>query len=448
MTITDTYKRIPLSQVVVDRTARQRREIKTDNLLESIRANGVLNPIILTAELRLVAGERRLACARELGHVDIPARFIGELDPLEAQIIELDENLRRSELPWRDQVAAVARLHALQLERSPTWTQTQTAQLIGTSIGNVSQHLRVARDLDSPKIAGAAGMSAAYNILSRVDDRAIGDAMADIADAGAAVFAGPVGGPARATDARPTTQGAIHALPTPPAESILNLDFIPWIESYNGPRFNLLHCDFPYGINVFAGKLSGRDKWTHYNDDPDVYWQLIGALCKHLDRVMAPSAHMMFWMSMDHYTKTLETFRQLAPSLQFSNFPLVWVKSDNVGILPDPKRGPRRIYETCLIASREDRLITRAVSNAYSCPTDKAHHPSTKPEPMLREFMRMYVDDNTRLLDPTCGSGSSLRAAESLGAKFVLGLERDPEHFRNAQSALRQFRTLRKATSK
>jgi predicted RNA methylase len=58
----------------------------------------------------------------------------------------------------------------------------------------------------------------------------------------------------------------------------------------------------------------------------------------------------------------------------------------------------------------------------------------------------MFVDEGTRLLDPTCGSGAALRAAEDLGAQMVLGLERDPEHASAAKSALRQFRALKRAS--
>jgi len=158
---------------------------------------------------------------------------------------------------------------------------------------------------------------------------------------------------------------------------------------------------------------------------------------------MAPSAHLIFWFSMEYYWLTLERFRKWAPSLTVQVFPLIWHKSDNVGILADPKRGPRRIYETALIASREDRFIVKSVSNHYSCPTDKAHHPSTKPEPMLRYFFQMFVDEHTRMLDPTCGGGSALRAAESLGAGHVLGLEKSEQYYNNAVTALRTFRTLR-----
>ena len=35
----------------------------------------------------------------------------------------------------------------------------------------------------------------------------------------------------------------------------------------------------------------------------------------------------------------------------------------------------------------------------------------------------MIVDEYTNMLDPTCGSGSALRAAEALGASRMLGLE-------------------------
>lgn len=125
--------------------------------------------------------------------------------------------------------------------------------------------------------------------------------------------------------------------------------------------------------------------------------------------------------------------------------PLVWVKSDGVGILPDPERGPRQIYETCFFGARGDRKIVGAVANAYSAPTVRDKHMSEKPEPMLRHFFRMFVDQNTVMLDPTCGSGSALRAAESLGASFVLGLEINEEFAGRAREALVRSRSLKRA---
>ena len=59
----------------------------------------------------------------------------------------------------------------------------------------------------------------------------------------------------------------------------------------------------------------------------------------------------------------------------------------------------------------------------------------------------MFVDSNTRLLDPTCGGGSALRVAEALGAEHVLGLEINDEYVANARRALQHFRIHQKASS-
>jgi tRNA G10 N-methylase Trm11 len=68
---------------------------------------------------------------------------------------------------------------------------------------------------------------------------------------------------------------------------------------------------------------------------------------------------------------------------------------------------------------------------------------SEKSEAVLRYFFGMTVDQYTTMLDPTCGSGSALRAADSLGAKRVLGLEIDEEFVDRARLKLRQARNLR-----
>jgi len=65
---------------------------------------------------------------------------------------------------------------------------------------------------------------------------------------------------------------------------------------------------------------------------------------------------------------------------------------------------------------------------------------------MLRHFMEMFVDENTTLLDPTCGSASALRAAESLGARHVLGLEKDEEYAKGAIRRNAQFPYMRKVS--
>lgn len=474
MIVTNKYKRVPCSSIIVNREERQRTEIDTSDIDGSIAKLGVLKPILVhdTPEgLVLIAGERRLTSSMKLGLPDIPVRFLSDLTPDELQLVELEENVKRQQLTWQDEVKAQSRIHELYVRlNGEDWSMTDTAKELDISLSKLSRNLRVAAEIDTdPRVAKSEGPSAAYNIISRRAERAIADTMSDLMDIAtglvpiAATTAPPIApAPGAATPlpagAKPlSTAPRITVVPTaapvasrtlPAEQSILLESFLDWAPQYTGPKFNLIHCDFPYGINFNAGAMSGRDKWNTYNDSPDVYWALITVLCENLDKIMAQSGHMVFWFSMEYYTETLDAFRRLAPDLNFQAFPLIWHKTDNVGILPDPKRGPRRVYETALIASRGDRPIVKAVSNAYGAPTDKSLHPSTKPEPMLRHFFQMFVDENTRILDPTCGSGAALRAAESLGAGTVLGLEIDPDHHAGACTALRQFRIKRAAEAK
>lgn len=452
------FEHIPPGSINVLRDERQRRAIDPGNLVDSVRRLGVLNPIIVKREgTILVAGERRLRAALDAGLETVPVRYFEDLSYIDAQIIELEENLKRSDLPWQDEVKAIARLHKLYLEAAPNWNQEKTANALGVSPSEISKTMRVVEDLALPQVASAASLNAAFNVLSRRDDRAFNDVMSSIDDATAgAVGSEEDGASSGIVDGSgisgnnhlpsESNQPGISSLspsPRPEEAHIIHANFQEWIATYNGPKFNFVHCDFPYGIGVFNGAQSGRDTHVTYDDSAETYWSLIECFCQNLDKFMAAQAHLMFWLSGDIeiQSATIRRFAALAPSLAFQTFPLYWIKSDNVGILPDLKRGPRRIVETALIAAREDRLIVKAVSNAYSSPTDKAHHPSTKPEPMLRQFFQMFVDESTTLFDPTCGSGAALRAAESLGARRVLGLEIDEEHCASARSALRAFRS-------
>jgi hypothetical protein len=222
---------------------------------------------------------------------------------------------------------------------------------------------------------------------------------------------------------------------------IIRADFLEWAPTYTGPKFNFLHCDFPYGIDTDKRQQGNViDVQGGYDDSPKTYWTLLETLRANLDRLCAESAHIMFWFSMKHYCDTLEFFRNKTDFV-IDPFPLIWTKSDGVGLIPDPMRGPRRIYETCLFGRRGDRKIAAsgAVQNACYMPTDTSDHPSAKPEPVLRHFFRMIVHDKSKVLDPTCGSGSALRAAKGLGAAYVLGIEKDKDFAERATRAFKDW---------
>lgn len=482
---TDKYARLAPSAIIVP-ADRQRTEVELDEtFLRSLRERGVLLPLLVTAKNELVAGGRRLAGSLKCELPDVPVRYVAEgLSASELRLIELEENVHRAELPWRDRVRATAELHALWVASRPGWTHAQSNEELGVQI---TLYLRVAKELDNPKLANCTNVRAAYNICTRLDERAADSILEDISHANSELLAGldPAGStldefvqdelpegdersPASVTSGQgegdsahpasqpvPKSPSAGHIARSAlrvamPAENVICADFCEWAKTYSGPRFNFLHCDFPYGKRVFAGEWGGKhaEEEFKYDDDPQVYWQLCAALCENMERLLTPTAHMMFWLSSEiaNQSETIEFFRQHAPGMIFQPRALVWLKSDNVGITPDPVRSPRWITEICLMATRGDRPLVRPLANGYAAPTDRKLHPSAKPEPVLRHFFGMMVDSTTRLLDPTCGAGSALRAAESLGAESVLGLDRSGEYVQTAQRALKEFRNLRELT--
>lgn len=422
----------PIDQIVIKRDERQRRELTNlDELAESISRLGLIHPVVVTREgLELVAGERRLSACKLLGWTSIPVQYVDELDPAKLRAIELEENIKRKDISWKDQVNAVAEYHRLRRSDRPDWNQNDTAAAVGISQQHVSHLMMAAEELASGNklVAEAPKLSTAIGIARRARERKDQQVVEELRSS--------LGGV------------ALPAVEAP--KSILVADFAKWVNDppEDLPRFNFIHCDFPYGIEADSFNQGGAASHGGYEDTKETWETLINALGTATHKLCAPSCHLMFWFAMRKRSSRLYESTALALERfgwEVNPMPLIWVKSDGAGIIPDPERGPRQIYETCLLASRGDRKIIRAVANAHSSPTVRDRHMSEKPEPMLKHFFAMLVDNNTVMLDPTCGSGSALRAAESLGARFVLGLEINEEFAKLALKALEQSRTLKKA---
>jgi len=410
-----TFQSFPLSAIFVDRSTRQRKELRNiDELAESIMRLGLIHPPVITRDGLLIAGERRVTAMRQLGWTDTPVQFIDDLSEYELQSIEFEENVKRLDLTWQEEVDAVARFHELKAKHEPGWTQERTADELGLSQSHTQRLLAVSKEMDNEKVRSADKLTAAVNLVERSLSRRKTTQAADLSATISQVF----------EPAAPTAE------PTAPTIPLINASFHEWQASYTGPKFNLIHCDFPYGINVAEGPRQNSSLSDFYEDTADVYFDLLHRLSLAMDNVVHESANLIFWFSMHHYSATLDILTRMGWTV--NPFPLVWHKSDNSGVAPDPARWPRRTYETAFVASRGDRKLTmagpKAASFAWAGREEKVHI-SQKPIPMLKHFMSMYCDEYSIVLDPTAGSGNAIKAAEQLGALSCLGLELDREFF-------------------
>lgn len=413
---------------------RQRKEFSgIPELAESIRQFGLLHPIVITPEGVLVAGERRLIAHEELGLTHILVQFTNELPREELEAIELEENVKRKSLTWKEEVNAIARIHVLKQLKDPEWLMSDTVNLLSSSAAAISRALTVQEfiDAEEPLVLQADNLVTAYNICLRKKQRAEEESEADVDSAIDNLFSKPISvNPMAAARSKEPTLPVSAEQPAVPYQLA---DFREWVKQpWAGPKFNFLHCDFPYGINYDKHNGGATGLLGGYEDTPELYQQCLAALANCMADRIADSAHLMFWLSARLEIVQASKLALEAMGWKINPVPLIWHRSDNSGVLPDPQRGPRQVYEICLFGSRGDRKIVQAVSNLFAHPKTKEVHASEKPRAMLQHFFRMFVDESTVMLDPTMGSGNAILAAEESSPKFVLGLEALDEIYQNS----------------
>lgn len=416
-------------------------QVDQESLIQSIYENGLIHPIVVDdADYSLLAGGRRLEAWKALirrgaipeDQQEIPVRLMSDLDPNERIRIELEENIKRKNLTWQEDALAHLQYHESltkshiqnEVYDDPEWQDEWTADNLGLNPSNLSKRLTVAKALlVDEDIRKCDNLTAAYSMLDRRRSRAVESELLDMSET--EIIGPDIQAKAPATGA-PVAQ-------TQPEKSKLDsqVDGMIWHGKWPDiiPQFapNLIHCDFPYGIDLHkSDQMNMAAHETSYDDSPEIYF----GLTRYLFEVYVPNAaaeqcHVLFWYPFKYHNETLEIINGANAEYRVDPYPLVWHKEDGVGIVPDARRGPRRTYETALLVSKGDRQIVTPVANSVSAPraSRAGGHTSQKPHGAVYHFLRMLVDGSTRIFDPTCGSGTALAAAWQLGARVLFALD-------------------------
>lgn len=115
-------------------------EESIDELAESIKAVGVLQPLLIKKDgdiNLLIAGERRLRAAKKAGLKEVPVRFI-DVDEEEGDRISLIENVQREDLNPMEEAEAYETLR-----KKYKYTQEKIAGLVGKSRPYIANSLRL-----------------------------------------------------------------------------------------------------------------------------------------------------------------------------------------------------------------------------------------------------------------------------------------------------------------
>ena len=190
-----------------------RKEFRPEELAElqaSLEANGLLQPIVVrpagTSSYELIAGERRLRAATQLGWTDIPV-VVRDIDDRTLLTLALVENLQRADLNAVEEAEGYQRLID-----DFGLTQQRVAELVGkdrSTIANTIRVLQLPESVQRMVRDGQLSLGHARALLTLEDDRAIVAAAREVIDKGLSVRDIE----ARARQARPDKRRPVVKVP-------------------------------------------------------------------------------------------------------------------------------------------------------------------------------------------------------------------------------------------
>ncbi|MHC4867010.1 MAG: ParB/RepB/Spo0J family partition protein, partial [Planctomycetota bacterium] len=141
----DEYAEINIEDLIADCEFRYRANLNIDDLVDSIRQDGQLIPIVVRRQddkFQLISGFRRIAALTKLGRKKVQAKILYGISDVEARRISLLENLERNSLTSWDQVAAAERFREQGMENA------EIAEAFRVSVRTIQRYLRVAEAPD------------------------------------------------------------------------------------------------------------------------------------------------------------------------------------------------------------------------------------------------------------------------------------------------------------
>ncbi len=337
---------------------------KDHQLRELLRNLGLQHPPVVDRDLTLISGYRRVKECRILAKEDqeqwrlIPVHYADQLDDDERLALELEENLAREDFSWQERELAFFAL--TEVYRRKGWSLTCVADWIGYDKATVTNRRKMAQELKvgNPEVLAARSAREAGRIIDRQKQ--------DIR--------------ARAADELRVDLG------TQPRAQIITADFNLWAPTYEGPRFQVLHVDFPYAAQAHNYGQGSMPVHGAYDDSPETAKRLYDTLSNNLCRLVHDQAWMFFWFQ-TRQNADGTIYKMLSRDWDVCPTPMIWDKA-GAGAGGDIDHDPRHVYETAFLCSRGSPVLIQQRHDLFRAPIVPERHANEKAAEMLKHFFR------------------------------------------------------------
>jgi DNA modification methylase len=442
--------RIPITDIVIGEKHRMRKYFgNIEELAASIARFGLLTPIVLDNENNLIAGHRRILAAKSLGHPDILYRRMEALDPIVRQELELEENIRRKDLEWQEEVVGLYKLYMAKQERygekgnplseNGGYGIEEAARELDRATGSISMDLALAKALkEYPDLIEEKTKSSAFKRYRRMKETALRAELAKRKQ-------GEDHGQLVEDDEELEQEGEAPEAPTFVRQPIrkavwkgigvfYHADARDVLRGLPEDSVDLIVTDPPYGIGLYKeGSAVSSSKFAEsqgamYDDDPKTIMDMLDETFMHAARLLKPDGHAYVFFHMTRYEPVYLMLKRHFGECEAT--PLIWMKQ-TTGI-GDPTRSWIYSYEPCFWVNRGRILVKPQPFNVLKYDTvGKKIHSVEKPVALMRHLVEASAVKGEIVLDPFAGSGSTLVAAAQLGCRFI-GIEKHQDFYRSA----------------
>src|SRR5712691_334141 len=342
-------KIIPFSEILPNFAERGRQEyLGIDELAETIHNQGLINPLTVyskngAAPFVLIAGGRRYKACEKLGLTEVAVRIYDHpLAERELRIIELFENLKRSDLTHAEEIAMTAEInkHFIALKGpkvSPSdsagHSMRDTARILGRSQSSVQKDIKLhelSTKLPELRLGDQKNKSAAFHTARRLESMIKAQVNKN--------------------------QAFMHGRENPFADAYRIGDFFS--NTLPSESFYFLEVDPPYGIDLHEIRQADDKqllRGAYIEVTRAEYIGFINKLAKECFRLAAPISWLILWCGPELLNSA--QLELTNAGFEVKIVPAIWKKGNNPGQTQAPNTNLGSAYEMFIYARKGNAMM-------------------------------------------------------------------------------------------
>lgn len=424
----DKLKHVKLEEVIIG--TRFREDLgDLEELIESIRAKGIIQPVTVDSNMVLLAGGRRCAAALELGLPTIPVimrEFESEIDSRE---IELMENVYRKDFTWHEQAALIHAIDELHKSKDSNWSGRKTAELLDKGVANIARNLQLAKAMQViPELKEFKTADEALKVLKKMEEQEVTHELRQRQEQ-------RINGGEDRIDQQFSDGQLDRGLKAALKLAQNNYTIVDCFQGMKGLKdngnINIIECDPPYGIDLTdqkASKDSITSTVTGYKEVAgSTYADWLKRLAAELFRVAGKDSWLVFWFGPTWQREVYEALTEAGWLVD--EIPAVWTKKQGQTLQPELYFA--RGYEPFYLARKgKPVMMQRGRLNVFDfpgVPGKLKYHPTQRPLPLITEILQTLGAGQQQVFVPFLGSGATLLACYEIGFKGF-GFDLNPEY--------------------